>query len=64
MERFVSLLINFRFLFIALKGSKDAKVNYYKALEKSRTEQLPEDFQQLAVEAEMAALQKYLSIMT
>lgn len=33
------------------------------ALEKSHTEHLPEDFQKLVVEAEIAALQKYLSIM-
>ena len=48
---------------ITLKGSNDAKVNYYKALEMSHTEQLPEDFQKLVIEAEIAALQKYLSIM-
>ena len=29
----------------------------------SHTEQLPEDFQKLVIEAEIAALQKYLSIM-
>lgn len=52
------------YVIITLKGSNDAKVNYYKALEKSHTEHLTEDFQQLVVEAEMAALQKYLSIMT
>ncbi|WP_229058488.1 MULTISPECIES: hypothetical protein [Parabacteroides] len=41
----------------------DAKVCYYKALEKSHTEHLTEDFQKLVVEAEITALQKYLSIM-
>ena len=51
------------YVIITLKGSNDAKVNYYKALEKSHTEHLTEDFQQLVVEAEIAALQKYLSIM-
>lgn len=51
------------YVIITLKGSNDAKINYYKALEKSHTEHLTEDFQQLIVEAEIAALQKYLSIM-
>ena len=46
-----------------MKGSNDEKVNYYMALEKSHTEHLPEDFQKLVVEAEIAALRKYLSIM-
>lgn len=51
------------YVIIILKGSNDAKVSYYMALEKSHTEHLPEDFQKLVVEAEIAALQKYLSIM-
>ena len=51
------------YVIIILKGSNDAKVGYYKALEKSHTEHLTEDFQQLVVEAEIAALQRYLSIM-
>jgi Fic family protein len=51
------------YVIITLKGSNDAKINYYKALEKSHTEHLAEDFQKLVVEAEIAALQKYLSIM-
>lgn len=51
------------YVIITLKGSNDAKVSYYMALEKSRTEHLPEDFQKLVVEAEIAALRKYLSIM-
>lgn len=51
------------YVIITLKGSNDAKVSYYMALEKSHTEHLPEDFQKLVVEAEIAALRKYLSIM-
>lgn len=51
------------YVIITLKGSNDAKVGYYKALEKSLTEHFTEDFQQLVVEAEIAALQRYLSIM-
>lgn len=56
-------LLRHGYVIITLKGSNDAKVSYYKALEKSHTEQLPEDFQKLVIEAEIAALQKYLSIM-
>ena len=44
------------YVIITLKGSNDAKVSYYMALEKSHTEHLPEDFQKLVVEAEIAAL--------
>ena len=51
------------YIIITLKGSNDAKVSYNMALEKSHTEHLPEDFQKPIVEAEIAALQKYLSIM-
>lgn len=56
-------LLRHGYVIITLKGSNDAKLNYYKALERSHTEQLPEDFQKLVVEAEIAALRKYLSIM-
>lgn len=56
-------LLRHGYVIITLKGSNDAKLNYYKVLEKSHTEQLPEDFQKLVIEAEIAALQKYLSIM-
>ena len=56
-------LLRHGYVIITLKGSNDAKVNYYKALEMSQTDQLPEDFQKLVIEAEIAALQKYLSIM-
>lgn len=56
-------LLRHGYVIITLKGSNDAKVNYYKALEKSHTEQLPEEFQKVVVEAEIAALRKYLSIM-
>lgn len=56
-------LLRHGYVIITLKGSNDAKVNYYKALEMSHTEQLLEDFQKLVIEAEIAALQKYLSIM-
>lgn len=56
-------LLRHGYVIITLKGSNDAKVSYYMALEKSHTEHLPGDFQKLVVEAEIAALRKYLSIM-
>lgn len=56
-------LLRHGYVIITLKGSNDAKVSYYMALEKSHTEDLQEDFQKLVVKAEIAALQKYLSIM-
>ncbi|MEG1749987.1 MAG: Fic family protein, partial [Tannerellaceae bacterium] len=49
------------YIIITLKGGNNEKVSYYMALEKSHTEHLPEDFQKLVVEAEIVALQKYLS---
>lgn len=48
---------------ITLKGSNEAKINYYRALEKSHTENMPEYFQKLVLEAETTSLQRYLSIM-
>lgn len=48
---------------ITLKGSNEAKISYYRALEKSHTENMPEDFQKLVLEAETTSLQRYLSIM-
>ena len=56
-------LLRHGYVIITLKGSNDAKVSYYMALEKSHTEQLPEEFQKVVVEAEIVALWKYLSIM-
>lgn len=50
------------YVIITLKGSNESKISYYKALEKSHTESLPEDFQKLVVEAEITSLQKYLSL--
>ena len=55
------LLLN-SYVVITLKGSNDAKIDYCKALEKSHTEHSTEGFQQLVVEVEIAALQRYLSI--
>lgn len=48
---------------IALKGSNEDKISYYKALERSHVEHKPEEFQELVVEAEIASLKRYLSIL-
>ena len=56
-------LLRHGYVIITLKGSNDAKVSYYMALEKSHTEHLSEEFQKVVVEAEITALRKYLSIM-
>jgi len=48
---------------VNLKGSDDAKLSYYKALEASHTEKHPEGFQILVAEAEKVSLQRYLSIL-
>lgn len=48
---------------ITLKGSNEDKISYYKALETSHTDNKPEIFQKLVIEAEIASLQRYLFIM-
>ena len=48
---------------VNLKGSDDAKLGYYKALEASHVEKRPEAFQVLVAEAEKASLERYLSIL-
>lgn len=48
---------------VNLKGSNDAKLGYYRALEASHIEKQPEAFQMLVAEAEKASLQRYLSIL-
>ena len=48
---------------VNLKGSDDAKLGYYKALEASHVEKHPEAFQILVAEAEKVSLQRYLSIL-
>ncbi len=48
---------------ITLKGSDDAKLSYYNALEVSHIEKQPEIFQTLVAEAAIASLKRYLSIL-
>ena len=48
---------------VNLKGSDDAKLGYYKALEASHVEKHPEAFLMLVAEAERASLKRYLYIL-
>lgn len=48
---------------VNLKGSNEAKIGYYKALETSHTEKHQEAFQVLVAGAEKVSLQRYLSIL-
>ena len=48
---------------ISLKGSDEAKLAYYKALEASHVDGHPEAFQKLVAEAEMSSLKSYLSVL-
>lgn len=48
---------------VALKGSNEDKINYYKTLEQSHVEHKPEEFQRLVAEAEIASLRRYLSVL-
>lgn len=48
---------------VNLKGSDEAKISYYKALEASHMEKQPEAFQTLVAEAEKDSLLHYLSIL-
>lgn len=48
---------------VNLKGTDEAKIAYYNALESSHVEKHPEAFQTLVTEAEIASLRRYLSIL-
>lgn len=47
---------------VNLKGSNDEKIAYYKALEASHTQGQQQDFQKIVAQAEIASLQRYISI--
>lgn len=48
---------------ITLKGTSEAKLKYYLALEHSHVEHCPQDFQLLVAEAEVTSLRKYLTLL-
>lgn len=58
-------MIKFRngYTLVNLKGSDDAKIVYYKALETSHVDKCPETFQKLVAAAEKASLERYLTIL-
>lgn len=56
-------LLRHGYTLVNLKGSNEAKIGYYKALEASHVEQRPEAFQKLVIETETASLRRYLSIL-
>jgi len=47
---------------VTLKGDNEAKISYYKALERSHCDNDPADFQKVVIWAEIASLERYLSI--
>jgi len=47
---------------VTLKGDNEAKRSYYKALERSHCDNAPADFQKVVIRAEIASLERYLSI--
>ena len=51
------------FTLVALKGSNQEKVSYYKALEISHTECKPLEFQKVVALAEIASLKRYLLVL-
>lgn len=48
---------------VALKGSNEDKISYYKALEASHTKNDPTEFQKVVVGAEIASLRRYISVL-
>lgn len=51
------------YVIITLKGSNEAKISYYTALEYSHVNNISDDFKLLVAEAEKAALERYLAVM-
>lgn len=49
---------------ITLKGTSEAKLEYYMALEQSHVDKSPQAFQKLVIEAELASLKSYLALLT
>lgn len=47
---------------VTLKGDDEAKISYYKALERSHCDNDPADFQKVVIRAEIASMERYLSI--
>ena len=56
-------LLRCGYTIVNLKGTDDAKLAYYTALEASHIDKRPEAFQWLVADAEKASLERYLSIL-
>lgn len=56
-------LVRHGYMLVTLKGDNDKKLQYYKALEASHTENNPETFELLVAEAEKESLQRYINIL-
>lgn len=56
-------LLQYGYTLVTLKGDNERKLQYYKALEKSHTENDLEGFYLLVAEAEKESLQRYISIL-
>lgn len=56
-------LLQHGYTLVTLKSDNDQKLRYYKALEKSHTENDPEDFDLLVAEAERDSLKRYIDIL-
>lgn len=55
-------LLQHGYIIVTLKGDNEKKLQYYKTLEKSHTEQEPDAFYMLVAEAEKEALLRYIKI--
>lgn len=56
-------LLRYGYTIVNLKGSNEDKISYYKALEKSHTDNCPLDFQKFVIHAEAVSLGRYLSVL-
>ena len=56
-------LLRNSYTLVNLRGSNEAKLAYYNALETSLMDKRPEAFQRLVAEAEIASLERYLSVL-
>lgn len=52
------------YLPVILKGTPEAKLTYYTALEQSHMDQCPQAFQQFVIETEIDSLKRYLALLT
>ena len=56
-------LLRHGYTLVTLKGSDEARIAYYSALESSHVDNSPEEFQLFIIEAEKQSLMRYLSLL-